>query len=64
MAAPHALIEAAGGMFSHADGTNLIYQNQDYSQPGCLIASHGKAHQLICQKAMEFFSKDNSNYVV
>ena len=26
MAAPHALIEAAGGIFSHADGTNLIYQ--------------------------------------
>ena len=56
MAAPHAIIEAAGGKFSHADGTNLIYQNQPYSQSGCLIASHGKSHQKICQKAMEFFS--------
>ena len=26
MAAPHALIEAAGGMFSHADGKDLVYQ--------------------------------------
>ena len=26
MAAPHALIEAAGGMFTHADGKDLIYQ--------------------------------------
>ncbi len=55
MAAPHALIEAAGGVFSHADGKNLIYQNPTYSQSGCLIASHGKSHQKICQKAMEFF---------
>jgi len=64
MAAPHALIEAAGGMFSHADGTNLIYQKTDYSQSGCLIASHGKSHQRICQKAMEFFSIEEPKYIV
>ncbi len=64
MAAPHALIEAAGGMFSHADGTNLIYQQTNYSQSGCLIASHGKSHQKICQKAMEFFSLEEPSYIV
>jgi 3'(2'), 5'-bisphosphate nucleotidase len=64
MAAPHALIEAAGGKFSHADGTNLIYQKTNYSQPGCLIASHGKSHQEICQKAMEFFSIEEPKYKV
>jgi len=64
MAAPHALIEAAGGEFSHADGTNLIYQNPTYSQSGCLIASHGKSHQKICQKAMEFFSLEIPEYIV
>ena len=64
MAAPHALIEAAGGMFTHADGTNLIYREKDYSQSGCLVASHGKSHQKICQKAMEFFSLKEPNYVV
>ena len=64
MAAPHALIEAAGGVFSHADGTNLIYQNPTYSQSGCLIASHGKSHQKICQKAMEFFSLEIPEYIV
>ena len=63
MAAPHALIEAAGGVFSHADGTNLIYQKTNFSQSGCLIASHGKSHQKICQKAMEFFSLDKSEYI-
>ena len=64
MAAPHALIEAAGGSFSHADGASLIYQGTNYSQSGCLIASHGKSHQKICQKAMEFFSKEEPNYLV
>ena len=64
MAAPHALIEAAGGIFSHADGNNLIYQNPNYSQSGCLIASHGKSHQKLCQKAMKFFSIEEPKYKV
>ena len=64
MAAPHALIEAAGGMFSHADGKNLIYQETNYSQSGCLIASHGKSHKKICQKAMDFFSLEEPKYFV
>ena len=64
MAAPHALIEAAGGMFSHADGTNLNYQNKEYSQHGCLIASHGKSHKKICNIAMQFFSREEPEYKV
>ena len=64
MAAPHALIEAAGGMFSHADGKDLVYQETNYSQSGCLIASHGIAHQKICQKAMDFFSLEEPKYFV
>ena len=63
MAAPHALIEAAGGMFSHADGTNLIYQKPNYFQSGCLIASHGKTHHEICQKAMDYFSLKEAKYI-
>jgi 3'(2'), 5'-bisphosphate nucleotidase len=64
MAAPHALIEAAGGIFSHADGNDLTYQKTNYSQSGCLIASHGKSHQKICQKAMDFFSLKEPKYKV
>ena len=64
MAAPHALIEAAGGKFSHADGTNLIYQKTNYFQSGCLIASHGKNHEKICQKAMQFFTLEEPRYKV
>ena len=64
IAAPHALIEAAGGDFSHADGKILNYQNSNFSQSGCLIASHGKSHQKICQKAMDFFSLKEPKYLV
>ena len=64
MAAPHALIEAAGGKFTHADGAKLTYQNPNYSQTGCLIASHGKSHKIICEKAMNFFSIEEPNYRV
>ena len=64
MAAPHAIISAAGGIFSHADGTNLIYKKPTYSQSGCLIASHGKSHDQICQKAMDFFSLETPKYKV
>jgi len=64
MAAPHAVIEAAGGVFSHADGKSLSYENSDYSQRGCLIASHGKSHKEICEKTMSFFSKNEKDYLV
>ena len=64
MAAPHALIEAAGGLLTHGDGTDLTYKHPTFSQSGCLIASHGKTHKEICQKAMQFFSKEEPNYMV
>ena len=63
MAAPHALVEASGGAFTHADGSKLIYQKSTYLQSGCLIASHGKSHQKICLKAMEFLSSEIPEYI-
>jgi len=64
MAAPHALIEAAGGIFSHADGIDLTYNNPEYLQSGCLIASHGKSHKQICKKVMKYFSSEMPEYKV
>ena len=64
MAAPQALIEAAGGAFSHADGKSLVYQKLNYLQSGCLIASHGISHKNICQKAMQFFSIKEPKYEI
>jgi len=51
MAAPEAVLLAAGGAFSHADGRPLLYNTGDSRQAGCLIASHGKAHQALCEAA-------------
>ena len=64
IAAPHALIQAAGGLFTHADETDLTYNNLNYLQSGCLIASHGNSHELICKKAMKFFSSEIPDYIV
>ena len=64
IAAPHALIQAAGGLFTHADETDLTYNNLNYLQSGCLIASHGKSHKQICKKSMDFLSSEKPDYSV
>ncbi|MFQ6537805.1 3'(2'),5'-bisphosphate nucleotidase CysQ [Aphanothece stagnina] len=51
MAAPEAVLRAAGGAFSHADGAPLAYNTGDVRQAGCLIASHGRAHAELCERA-------------
>jgi len=51
MAAPEAVLLAAGGAFTHADGRPLAYNTGDVRQAGCLIASHGKAHAGLEQQA-------------
>ena len=51
MAAPEAVLRAAGGAFTHADGRPLSYNDGDIRQAGCLIASHGPSHQQLCEKA-------------
>lgn len=51
MAAPEAVLLAAGGAFSHADGRALSYNDGDVRQAGCLIASHGPSHGELCAKA-------------
>jgi 3'(2'), 5'-bisphosphate nucleotidase len=51
MAAPHAVLAAAGGAFTHADGRPLTYNTGDVRQAGCLIASHGPAHAELCERA-------------
>jgi 3'(2'), 5'-bisphosphate nucleotidase len=51
MAAPEAVLRAAGGAFSHADGRPLMYNTGDVRQAGCLIASHGLAHGALCARS-------------
>ena len=51
MAAPEAVLRAAGGAFTHADGRPLTYNTGDVRQAGGLIASHGPAHGDLCERA-------------
>jgi 3'(2'), 5'-bisphosphate nucleotidase len=51
MAAPEAVLKAAGGAFTHADGQPLRYNTGDVRQAGCLIASHGGSHAELCERA-------------
>jgi 3'(2'), 5'-bisphosphate nucleotidase len=51
MAAPDAVLRAAGGSFTHADGRVLTYNTGDVRQAGCLIASHGPSHGQLCERA-------------
>ena len=53
MAAPEAVLLAAGGRFTHADQADLTYNTGDVRQAGCLIASHGKAHADLERRAAQ-----------
>ncbi|MCS5706955.1 3'(2'),5'-bisphosphate nucleotidase CysQ [Synechococcus sp. FGCU-3] len=64
MAAPHAVLQAAGGAFTHADGRPLTYNTGDVRQAGCLIASHGPAHGELCRIAAEAMAVIDPGFVV
>ncbi|MFN7900721.1 MAG: 3'(2'),5'-bisphosphate nucleotidase CysQ [Synechococcaceae cyanobacterium] len=64
MAAPEAVLRAAGGQFSHADGRPLLYNTGDPRQAGCLIASHGPMHGDICSAAATALARIDPGFAV
>jgi len=64
MAAPEAVLLAAGGAFSHADGRPLLYNSGDLRQAGCLIASHGRCHQELCARATAALAAIDPDFAV
>jgi 3'(2'), 5'-bisphosphate nucleotidase len=64
MAAPEAVLRAAGGAFCHADGRPLAYNTGHGLQAGCLIASHGRAHSLLCERATEAMARIDPGFAV
>ncbi len=64
MAAPEAVLRAAGGAFTHADGRALTYDTGDVRQAGCLIASHGPAHDELCRRAAEAMAAIDPGFAV
>ncbi len=51
LAAPELILTAAGGKFTHQDGTPLRYNQGDVTQWGCAIASTGEWHQQLLAAA-------------
>jgi len=64
MAAPEAVLLAAGGAFSHADGSPLTYNTGDVRQAGCLIASHGPVHGELCRRAATCMATIDPDFVL
>ncbi len=64
LAAPEAVLLAAGGAISHADGRPLSYNDGDSRQAGCLIASHGPAHRELCERANEAMAAIDPDFAV
>ncbi|TCD59548.1 3'(2'),5'-bisphosphate nucleotidase CysQ [Synechococcus sp. BS56D] len=64
MAAPEAVLLAAGGRFTHADQASLTYNTGDVRQAGCLIASHGKAHAELGERATRAMAEIDPGFAV
>ena len=64
MAAPEAVLLAAGGRFTHADLGVLTYNTGDVRQAGCLIASHGKAHVALGERATRAMAEIDPGFQV
>ena len=64
MAAPEAVLLAAGGRFTHADQADLLYNTGDVRQAGCLIASHGKSHAVLAERATQAMAEIDPGFPV
>lgn len=61
VAAPHVLLENAKCNFTYVSSCNLSYNNKNYEQIGCLIAStlEEKEHFNICKRVKNIIKKYN-----
>ncbi len=64
MAAPEALLRAAGGEFTHANNNSLKYNINERNQRGCILASHGKKHLFICELIQKSMSIIDPSFIV
>ena len=50
-AAPEIILTEAGGKFTYVNGEPVYYNQGDVKRWGCIVASNGKCHEAICEKA-------------
>ncbi len=59
-AAPHAILENAGGAITNLDNHDLTYNNLNFLQSGIIIASNDKHnHKQICEDIKNIILKNN-----
>jgi len=56
LAAPELILTEAGGQFTHFDGSPLLYNREDVSQWGGLLASNGTCHATLCAAATQILA--------
>jgi 3'(2'), 5'-bisphosphate nucleotidase len=56
LAAPELILTEAGGILTNAQGENLLYNRDDVSQWGCLIASSGQWQSELCAYCLDSLS--------
>jgi 3'(2'), 5'-bisphosphate nucleotidase len=61
MAAPELILTEAGGKFTHLDGQPLKYNQGDVNQWGCLIASNGRCHEVLCDRIQQSLAQIDQN---
>jgi 3'(2'), 5'-bisphosphate nucleotidase len=57
LAAPELVLTEAGGQFTHFDGSPLIYNQDDITQWGGLLASNGTRHTDLCTAATQILQQ-------
>jgi 3'(2'), 5'-bisphosphate nucleotidase len=49
-AAPELILTEAGGKFSYENGRPVLYNQGDVKKWGCIVATNGNCHELLCEK--------------
>jgi len=52
-AAPELILTEAGGKFSYLNGEPVYYNQGDVIRWGCIVATNGKCHEVLCEKASD-----------
>jgi len=50
-AAPELILTEAGGKFTYVNGEPVYYNQGDVVRWGCIVATNGKCHEALCEKA-------------
>ncbi|MEN9518659.1 MAG: ammonium transport protein [Cyanobacteriota bacterium] len=62
-AAPELILTEAGGKFSYLNGESVYYNQGDVKRWGCIVATNGKCHEALCEKATAILDEiDRGSY--